>query len=107
LAGEATEAARAAAEEAHRQARELAEEAEQQAGEADARIAAAEQLKEHSEATVKSAARELERAPADGDLESYSKPDLVDLASSMNIEGRATMTKAELIDAIAKASRTK
>ena len=107
LAGEATEAARAAAEEAHRQARELADEAEQQASEADARIEAAEQLRERSEATSNSTAQELKRAPANGDLESYNKPDLVDLASSMGIEGRTNMTKAELVDAIAKASRTK
>ena len=94
------------AEEAHRQARELAEEAEQQAGEADARIEAAEQLRERSEATAKSAAQELERAPANGDLESYNKPELVKLASGMGIEGRTTMTKSELVDAIAKASRS-
>jgi colicin import membrane protein len=106
LAGEATEAARAAAEEAHRQAQELADEAEQQADAADARIEAAEQLRERSEATAKSAAQELKRAPDNGELESYNKPDLVDLASSMGIEGRTNMTKAELVDAIAKASRT-
>jgi colicin import membrane protein len=106
LAGEATEAARAAAEEAHRQAQELADGAEQQANAADARIEAAEQLRERSEATAKSAAQELKRAPDNGELESYNKPDLVDLASSMGIEGRTNMTKAELVDAIAKASRT-
>jgi colicin import membrane protein len=106
LAGEATQAARAVAEEAHRQARELAEEAEQQAGEADARIEAAERLVERSETTAKGTAHELKRAAANGDLESYSKPDLVNLASSMGIEGRTNMTKAELVDAIAKASRT-
>ena len=107
LAAEASEAARAAAEEAHRQARELAEEAEQQATDADARIEAAERLKERSEATAKSTAQELKRAPANGDLESYNKPDLIDLASAMGIEGRTNMTKAELVDAIAKASRSK
>jgi colicin import membrane protein len=107
LVAEATETARAAAEEAHRQARELAEEAEQQAGEADERIEAAQRLQERSESTAKNTAQELKRAPANGDLESYTKPDLVDLASSMGIEGRTNMTKAELVDAIAKASRTK
>jgi colicin import membrane protein len=107
LATEATEAARAVAEEAHRQARELAEEAEQQAGEADARIEAAERLQEHSEATGRNAVRELERLPADGDLKTYNKPELVELASSMGIEGRTTMTKSELVDAIATASRSK
>ena len=106
LAAEATDAARAAAEEAHRQARELADEAEQQASEADARIEAAERLRERSDATARDTAQELKRV-ANGDLESYNKPDLVELASSIGIEGRTTMTKAELVDAIAKASRTR
>ena len=42
----------------------------------------------------------LKDAAANGELESYSKPDLVNLASSMGIEGRTNMTKAELVDAI-------
>ena len=50
-------------------------------------------------------ARELSRTPSNGGLESYNKPELVELASSIGIEGRTNMTKAELVDAIAKASR--
>lgn len=102
LADEATGAARAAAEEAHRQAQELADEAEQQAGETDARIEAAEHLRRTSEATVKPVARPPERQPANGQLETYSQPELIELASTIGIEGRATMTKNELIDAIKK-----
>ena len=107
LADEATAAARAAADEAHRQAQELADEAQQQAGDADARIKAAEQLRERSEATAKSTVRELERAPGDGDLESYNKSELVTLASAIGVEGRTTMNKAELVAAITKASRSR
>jgi colicin import membrane protein len=107
LADEAAEAARAAAEDAHRRAQELAQEAQEQAGDADSRIQAAEQLRVRSEATAKSTARDLKRAPLNGDLESYSKPDLVNLASSMGIEGRTTMNKAELVGAITKASRSR
>jgi hypothetical protein len=55
---------------------------------------------------AKSTAQELKRAPANGELESYNKPDLIDLASAMGIEGRTNMTKAELVDAIEKASRS-
>jgi hypothetical protein len=40
-------------------------------------------------------------------LESYHKPELVELAAAIGIEGRTTMTKSELVDAIAKASRAK
>jgi colicin import membrane protein len=105
LADEATEAARAAAEEAHRRARELADEAEQQAGDAQERIEAAERLREQSEGVAKTTARELSRMPANGGLESYNKPELVELASSIGIEGRTNMTKSELVEAIAKASR--
>jgi colicin import membrane protein len=105
LANEATEATRAAAAEAHRRAQQLANEAEQQASDAEARITAAEQIRKHSEATATETARELPRDPTNG-LESYNKPELVELAASIGIEGPTTMTKAELVDAIAKASRT-
>jgi colicin import membrane protein len=107
LADEATETARAVAEEAHHQAQQLANEAEQQASEADARISEAEQLREHSEETAKHTVRELDRDQTNGGLESYRKPELIELAASVGVEGRTNMTKGELIDAIAKASRTK
>jgi hypothetical protein len=47
--------------------------------------------------------RDLERDSANGGLESFKKTELVELASSIGIEGQ-TMSKAELVDAIAKAS---
>ena len=83
----------------------LAAEAEQQASEADQRVKATEQIREQSVATAKETARELERDSANGGLDTYNKPELVELAATLDIEGRATMTKAELVDAIAKASR--
>jgi colicin import membrane protein len=107
LADESTEAARAAADEAHRQAQQLVDEAEQQASDADAQIAAAEDVRERSKATAKHTVRELERDLTNGSLESYKKAELLDLASTIDIEGRTHMNKAELVDAIAKASRTK
>jgi colicin import membrane protein len=106
LADEATETARAVAEEAHHQAQQLADEADQQVSEADARIAEAEHLRERSEARARHAVRELDRDPTDGGLEAYKKPELVALAASVGVEGRTNMTKGELIEAIAKASRT-
>jgi len=68
---------------------------------------AAERLREEAESTAKETARELASAPANGSLESYNKPELVELAESIGIEGRTTMTKAELVDAIEKSSRAK
>jgi colicin import membrane protein len=107
LADEAADAARGVAEEAHQHARQLVDDAEQQASEADARIAAAEQLRDRSEETAKHAVRALAHDPTNGGLESYKKPELIELAASVGVEGRTNMTKDELIDAIAKASRAK
>jgi len=113
LAGEATahmaEAARLAeeaaeaAEEAQRQSKQLADEAQQQASDARARE---EELSEQPTAAAKDTARRLE-GDSDGGLESYNKPQLVELAASIGVEGRTTMTKHELVEAIANASRTK
>ena len=94
LAEEAAEAARAAAEEAHRQAQQLADEAEQQASTADAQVSAAEQLRERPKETAKDTARKLERLNANGGLESYHKPELVELAASIGIEGRTNRARA-------------
>ena len=87
-------------EEAQRQAQELAAEAAEQASEAEAQVKAAEQIREQSTATAKRTARELQRNPSNGNLKSYNKPELVELAASIGIEGRTTMSKNELVDAI-------
>jgi hypothetical protein len=107
LADEGAEHARAAAEQAHREAQQLADEAEQQAGDAEARIEAAERVRADSKASAKHAARRLGSQPGNGDLSSYNKQELVELAAGIGIEGRTNMNKDELVDAIAKASRTK
>jgi colicin import membrane protein len=104
LADEAAEAARAAAEQAHRHAAHLARDAEQQAREAEAEVSLAEELRQQSAATVRRAANESDDA-LNGDLQSYTKSELLDLASTMGIAGRTNMTKNELVKAIRKASR--
>jgi hypothetical protein len=104
LADEAAEAARAAAEEASRRAQSLASEAQQQAHDAEAQVKATERLRESTRTTARRTVRELE--PDNGGLESRSKAELVQLAASVGIESRTHMTKNELVDAIAKASRT-
>jgi type I site-specific restriction-modification system R (restriction) subunit len=105
LADEAAQAARAAAEEANRQAKQLADEADQQASDAEARIGETEELRDHLAAAAKHAARQLNRDTANGGLKSYNKPELVELAASMDIQGRSSMTKGELVQAITRASR--
>ena len=107
LADEGAAAARAAAEEARRQAEQLASEAEQQAGDAEARITAAEEIRDQSKATAKDTVRKLDRERSNGGLQSYNKPELLELAASIGIEGRTHMSKGELVAAITKASRSK
>lgn len=106
LADEAREVARAAAEEAHRQAQQLAESAEQEARQTDAKVEAAERIRDDARGTAQDTARQLGRDDRfDGDLNSLNKPELLDLAATIDIEGRTNLTKAELVTAINKASR--
>jgi colicin import membrane protein len=105
LADEAVEAARSAAEEASREAQELAVEAEQRATDAEARVEATEQLREDLVAAAKQTVRELNRNPRNGGLKSYNKPELLELAASIGVEGRTNMTKGELVKVITSAAR--
>ena len=105
LADEATQAARAAAEEAHRQAEQLADDAEQQARAADEKVAAAEQVGRDAELTAKHTVRHLHGDRPDGELESQTKAELLELAAAIDVEGRTAMTKAELVSAIERATR--
>lgn len=104
LADEAVEAARAAAEEASREAQELAVEAEQLTTDAEARVEATEQLREDLVTAAKQTVRELNRNPRNGGLKSYNKPELLDLAASMGVEGRTNMTKGELVEVLTRAA---
>jgi colicin import membrane protein len=105
LAEEAADAARAAAEDANRQAEQLRNEAKQRADEAESRVKEAKQLRHGAAATAEQAARELDQETTDGGLDAYRKPELVELASTIGIEGRSSMTKDELVDAITKQAR--
>jgi colicin import membrane protein len=104
LADEAAEAARAAAEEAERQAKELAGQADRQATEADAKVKTTEELRDQRVASATRTARALNRDTTNG-LSSYSKAELMDLAAGIDVRGRSTMTKDELIAALRTASR--
>ena len=59
-----------------------------------------------ADAHDRQAHRARTRVATNGGLESHSKAELVQLAASVGIESRTNMTKSELVDAIAKASRT-
>ncbi|HET9545690.1 MAG TPA: Rho termination factor N-terminal domain-containing protein, partial [Gaiellaceae bacterium] len=84
---------------------QLRNEAEQRATDAEARLKAVEDLHERAAAAAKRTARGLDRETVDGGLDAYKKPELVELAASIGIENRTTMTKSELVDAITKAAR--
>jgi chromosome segregation ATPase len=104
LAEEAAETARAAAEDAQRQAQELAGQAESQARVADTKLKTTEELRDQLVTSAKQTARALNQETTNG-LSSYSKAELVDLAAGMDIRGRSTMTKEELVAALKRASR--
>ena len=93
------------AQEANRQAQQLQSEANQRASDAEARMNAAEELRERAAATARHTARELDRETVNGGLDAYKKPELVELAASIGIQNRSSMTKDELVDAITKAAR--
>jgi Rho termination factor, N-terminal domain len=76
--------------------------AEQQARAADERVAAAEQVGRVAAVTEKDTSQRL---GGNGDLEARSKTELLELAAAVDIEGRANLTKAELISAIKNATR--
>jgi hypothetical protein len=105
LADEATRVARAAAEEARQQAEQLVDDAEQQARRAETRVAAAEQVREEATTRARETARAANADRFNGDLASHTKAELLQLAASIDIEGRTNMTKAELVRAINRASR--
>jgi pyruvate formate-lyase activating enzyme-like uncharacterized protein len=105
MADQAAEAARSAAQEANRQAQQLQDEAKQRANDAEARVKEAEDLRQRAAAIAKDTARELDRETTNGGLDAYKKPELVELAATIGIENRSSMTKEELVDAITKAAR--
>ena len=77
----------------------------QRTTDAEARVEATEQLREGLVEAAKETVRELNRTPRNGSLKSYNKPELLDLAASMGVEGRTNMTKDELVEVITKAAR--
>jgi hypothetical protein len=105
LAEEATQATKAAAEEAHRQAAQLAAEADRDARSADERVEEAERVRLRAADTAVQVTRQLKGTQTAVDLESLTKHDLLELAAAEDIQGRAGMTKAELVTALKRSSR--
>ncbi|HEX2504198.1 MAG TPA: Rho termination factor N-terminal domain-containing protein, partial [Miltoncostaeaceae bacterium] len=104
LADEAAEAAQSAADEAHRRAREMTEQAEAQSQAANERAAQADRARGAVALQTAELVRETAKAPAADDLSDKTKPELLDLAASLEIEGRSGMTKDELVKAVRRAS---
>jgi colicin import membrane protein len=105
LAEEAAETAQVAAEEARRNAQAFARDAEQQARQAEVRVSRADRARGRAEATARQNAAATGHVKATGDLQDYTKSDLMELASTIGIDGRTRMAKGELITAIREASR--
>ena len=104
LADEAAEAARNAADEAHRRARAMTEQAEAQSRAADERAAEADEARGSVAVQTAEFVRQTEKAPAADDLTDKTKPELLDLAASLEIDGRSGMTKDDLVKAIRRTS---
>jgi hypothetical protein len=107
LADEAAEAARSAADEAHRRAHALAEQAEAQSRAADERAAEADRARGSVALQTAEFVRQTEAEPATDDLSDKTKPELLDLAASLEVEGRSGMTKDELTKAVRRASTSR
>ena len=104
LADEAAEAAHHAAEEAHRRARAMTEQADAQSQAAEARAAEADQARGSVGDETAEFVRRTEEAPAADDLPERTKAELLDLAASLDLDGRSAMTKDQLVKAIRRAS---
>ncbi len=104
LADQAAEAARSAADEAHRRARAMTEQAEAQSRAADERAAEADEARGSVALQTAEFVRQTEEAPAADDLTEKTKPELLDLAASLEIDGRSGMTKDDLVKAIRRSS---
>jgi Rho termination factor, N-terminal domain len=104
LADEAAEAARSAADEAHRRAQAMTEQAEAQSRAADERAAEADKARGSVTLQAAEFVRQTETAPAADDLADMTKPELLDLAASLEVEGTSGMTKDELAKAVRRAS---
>ena len=106
LADAVAEASRAAADQASLHAQQLTRDLDNQAKEAAARVRRAEGHRERSESTVRRTSRNRTNSPGSTKLGELTRSELHDLASTMEIVGRAGMRKSELITAIRKSSRT-
>ena len=76
-----------------------------QASDADARVAEADGVRRQVSHEAANVVREVERNDATNDLNEQTKGELVELASSLGIEGRTQMNKDELVKAIRSASK--
>ncbi|HMN98499.1 MAG TPA: Rho termination factor N-terminal domain-containing protein [Miltoncostaeaceae bacterium] len=104
LADEAAEAARAAADDAHRRARAMSDQADATARAAEARAAEADGARDAVRDEAAGLVGDADSAPALEDIAGKTKPELVDLAASLGIDGRSGMTKDELVQAVRRAS---
>jgi hypothetical protein len=109
LADEAAQAAQEAASEANREAERLAEQAKERATDAKRRAVEAQRVRERAGKSVGrvrgngqllvNTTSTMPKLTGD-DLEVLAKQDLLRLAQELDVEGRASMSKPELLDAL-------
>ncbi|HCB07698.1 MAG TPA: hypothetical protein PLZ93_09285 [Nocardioides sp.] len=103
LAEEAMRATKEAADEAYRQAQQVAADAEADARAADQRLAEAEGVRNEAAERQGDVAQHL-NGSGPGGLGAMNKQQLLDLAATRGLEGRSTMTKAQLVKALDRRS---
>ncbi len=100
LADEAVQAAQQAAAEAQQRAADLAGEARTRAEGADEQVAEATEVQRAAASHAKDITKQLRRKDVPEDLDELPRKDLLDLATTLDITGRSSMNKAELVSAI-------
>lgn len=106
LADDAAAQAREAAAEAHRRAQQLAEQADERAEKAQGRVAEIEGMHDTIKKETAAVVKAVNTNSSTEDLSAKTKAELLDLATALDVEGRTSLRKDELITAIKKAQRS-
>lgn len=106
LADDAAAQAREAASEAHRRAQQLADQADQRAEKAQSRVAEIEGMNATIKKETAGVVKAVNTNSVTEDLSAMTKKELVELATALDVEGKTSLRKDELITAIKKAQRS-
>lgn len=104
LAEEAAAAAQEAADAAHAEAERLADDAGRHAEQAEEQLRSTEQLQQEVTREAAQTVRAAEGRDEVADLSEHTRAELLELAAALDVDGRSSMRKAELVRAVKKAT---